>query len=398
MAMIRTNKRENPFVQIDKTFTEDPKLKWVSKGIMSYLLSRPDNWKVRREDLEKRSADGRTVVETALLDLMLNGYIYYWSERGEDGTIKEWIYEIYESPEFNPHLEESIAKATEIIEKKKERNKKKNDKRLGKKVVENPDTGNPHLDKKVENQPDADYPKQDIHPDAGYPEMDSPVLDNPHYNNNELNNKDFTNNEITNNKSIYLKKIEELDIDKVIKNILYKTIDRLIDDQINLDEIELNWQLEKHSQSGLNKYQYADMLFIAFTTVKKSIGSQGKFSNFLKAAVKKYKEQYVYPALASSPSQITKEEMKEFDKRADSFITDKPLTQNDTKAIALSVIKEVIEEFGSAKKASPSWFIEKDAIKRLQNSLNEQEAILYWNEYKDFVLFQIETKQRIKPA
>jgi hypothetical protein len=42
---------------------------------MSYLLSRPDDWQVRVDDLIKRSADGETAVRSALRELEAHGYI-----------------------------------------------------------------------------------------------------------------------------------------------------------------------------------------------------------------------------------------------------------------------------------------------------------------------------------
>lgn len=134
MAFIRTNKNENPFVQVDKTFVEDNNLKWASKGLMVYLLSRPDDWSINQRDLVNRSADGETAVRTALLDLMSHGYVHYYAQRNPDGTIAEWVYEVYESPEFNPHKEQAMKEAAERIMKQKEKTAERNKKRLGKAV------------------------------------------------------------------------------------------------------------------------------------------------------------------------------------------------------------------------------------------------------------------------
>ena len=49
---------DNPFVMIDRRPIENPKLSWKAKGILAYLLSRPDNWVVRLGDLVKHSPDG----------------------------------------------------------------------------------------------------------------------------------------------------------------------------------------------------------------------------------------------------------------------------------------------------------------------------------------------------
>lgn len=168
---VRVNKRENPFVQIDRSCFEDELLSWRGKGMMGYLLSRPNDWVIRKADLVKRSPDGKSVVEGALLDLMERGYIFYYPERDEKGRIEKWIYEVYESPELNPHREEGEAKAKATKEKAKARNKRKNDKRLSK-----PETDNPKIDEK---QPETDNPEQD-----------NPPLDYPPYTNNDSTNID----------------------------------------------------------------------------------------------------------------------------------------------------------------------------------------------------------------
>lgn len=186
MAFIRTVKRENPFVQLDKYFIEDPNLSWEAKGILSYMLSRPDNWKINQKDLQNRSTGGKTKVETALVELMANGYCNWYPIRKNDGTVEEWVYDIYERPDYNPKKEECIVEGQRRVEKKKLKNKLKNEKR---KLKTEPDGDNPILDDK----PQSDYPLLDN------PLPDNPVLDNPPINNNDDINIKINNNEGNNN-------------------------------------------------------------------------------------------------------------------------------------------------------------------------------------------------------
>jgi len=172
MAFVRTVKRENPFVQMDKYFLEDDNLQWESKGLLGYILSRPDNWKINQTDLVKRSAGGKGKVESALLDLMANGYVHWYAVRNDKGQIEEWVYDVYERPEFNPNKDECIAEGKRRIEEKKSRNKRKNEKN---------------------KSPEPDKPKVG-NPETDNPEVGNPEVDNPHYNNNDFNNIDLTNN------------------------------------------------------------------------------------------------------------------------------------------------------------------------------------------------------------
>lgn len=44
--VIRVKKRPSNFVMMDKTFLEDDRLSYKAKGLLAYLLSKPDDWKV----------------------------------------------------------------------------------------------------------------------------------------------------------------------------------------------------------------------------------------------------------------------------------------------------------------------------------------------------------------
>lgn len=103
MAFIRTIKRANPWSQIDRfVFESDPNISWKAKGLMGYLLTRPDGWKIRFNDLVNRAKDGKEAVTSGLKELEKVGYINYYQERTASGTFGEWIYDVYERPELNP--------------------------------------------------------------------------------------------------------------------------------------------------------------------------------------------------------------------------------------------------------------------------------------------------------
>ncbi|MEV2909470.1 helix-turn-helix domain-containing protein [Paenibacillus larvae] len=74
-TIIRTNKHENPYVMIDKYGFNDERLSWKAKGLLGYLLSKPDDWQIYECDLIKQSADGRDSVRTALRELEKFGYL-----------------------------------------------------------------------------------------------------------------------------------------------------------------------------------------------------------------------------------------------------------------------------------------------------------------------------------
>ena len=88
---------DNPFVMIDRRAVENPKLSWRAKGLLAYLLSRPDDWVVRFKDLAKRAPDGAHTIRAAMKELKAAGHVEVITER-EGGKITKWIYKVHEVP------------------------------------------------------------------------------------------------------------------------------------------------------------------------------------------------------------------------------------------------------------------------------------------------------------
>jgi hypothetical protein len=95
--------KDNPFVMIDRRPIENPCLSWRAKGVLTYLVSRPDNWIVRLGDLVKRSPEGVYAVRAALKELTSAGHITRREEREEGtGRFKQYVLEVRELPISNP--------------------------------------------------------------------------------------------------------------------------------------------------------------------------------------------------------------------------------------------------------------------------------------------------------
>jgi hypothetical protein len=67
-------RKVNNFVQIDKAVFEDDRLSFKAKGILGYLLTKPDGWKVIVKDLCNHSTDGERAVYSGLNELRKYGY------------------------------------------------------------------------------------------------------------------------------------------------------------------------------------------------------------------------------------------------------------------------------------------------------------------------------------
>jgi hypothetical protein len=106
-GIIRVYKnKDNPYVMVNKRYLSDCKLSWKAKGILTYLLSKPDNWKVIVGDLIKQSTDGRDAVYAGLKELKENGYMKKYPIKNDQGKITHWESIVYEEPfTENPEVE-----------------------------------------------------------------------------------------------------------------------------------------------------------------------------------------------------------------------------------------------------------------------------------------------------
>ncbi|EPY6430610.1 helix-turn-helix domain-containing protein [Clostridium sporogenes] len=101
MAVFRVIKdKENPYVMLNKYFVYDGRLSLKAKGLMSYFLSRPDNWEFYSSEIEKNCKDGEKAIRTAIKELETNGYIERLLKRDSNGKlIGGYDYTIYEIPQ-----------------------------------------------------------------------------------------------------------------------------------------------------------------------------------------------------------------------------------------------------------------------------------------------------------
>lgn len=119
-GIIRVEKHTKNFVILNKVFLEDKRLSFKSKGILTYLLSKPDDWTVRVNELISASTDGESSVRSALKELESCGYYRKYRVRTEDGSkIARWDSVIYESPvEMDSEPVQQSQKETEKSQEK----------------------------------------------------------------------------------------------------------------------------------------------------------------------------------------------------------------------------------------------------------------------------------------
>jgi predicted transcriptional regulator len=74
MSIIRTKKTKNYSV-ICNNFFSDTRLSWKAKGLLGYLLTKPDDWEVYVNQLATVSEDGRDSTTAGVNELLELGYI-----------------------------------------------------------------------------------------------------------------------------------------------------------------------------------------------------------------------------------------------------------------------------------------------------------------------------------
>ena len=89
---------DNPFVMIDKNVFEDTSLSFKAKGILGYLLSRPNDWTLIIADIQKRSTNGKDSVKNGIDELIERGYIVKTEQPRQAGKFATCDYVVYEKP------------------------------------------------------------------------------------------------------------------------------------------------------------------------------------------------------------------------------------------------------------------------------------------------------------
>lgn len=75
---------------------EDSRLSFRARGILAFLVAKPDDWQVRAESIAKMGKEGRDAVQAALRELRNCGYYRVITERLSDGRLIR-ITEVYDT-------------------------------------------------------------------------------------------------------------------------------------------------------------------------------------------------------------------------------------------------------------------------------------------------------------
>lgn len=99
MSIIRVKKdKNNPYLIMNKTCLDDIRLSLKAKGLLCFLLSKPDNWYINTTDIVSCSSNGIDSVWSAIRELVKYGYMYRHRFRTSNGSFHSYNYLVYEHP------------------------------------------------------------------------------------------------------------------------------------------------------------------------------------------------------------------------------------------------------------------------------------------------------------
>ena len=96
MAIYRLQKKEKDFLIVDKGFVNDRSLSLEATGLLLLMLSLPDDWQFRVNDLVNRKSNGRDSFRSALKELEAAGYVVreQTRENGKFGAVDYIVHEV----------------------------------------------------------------------------------------------------------------------------------------------------------------------------------------------------------------------------------------------------------------------------------------------------------------
>lgn len=105
MAVVRAEKNSD-FTRISNSLFKEKNMSLKAKGLLSLMLSLPDDWKFSINGLVGLSADGRDGVAKALLELERFGYLRRRRVTDKKGHFVGYEYDIFEQPQSDtPYVE-----------------------------------------------------------------------------------------------------------------------------------------------------------------------------------------------------------------------------------------------------------------------------------------------------
>ena len=97
--VIRKVRKEKEFAQISNELINNKELSYKALGILTYILSKPDDWQVYMSDLIREKVDGEKSVRNGLNELIEKKYVQRYRVYNKDtGKVHHWETLVSETP------------------------------------------------------------------------------------------------------------------------------------------------------------------------------------------------------------------------------------------------------------------------------------------------------------
>jgi len=89
-----------PYTVVSNEILNDERLSFKAKGLLVFLLSKPDHWRPRAGHLAAVGPDGRHAIRSATKELEAAGYMHLSRIRASDGQLEGTQWEVYDRPQL----------------------------------------------------------------------------------------------------------------------------------------------------------------------------------------------------------------------------------------------------------------------------------------------------------
>lgn len=110
MSIVRVNKQTGRFLVASAEVFEDQGLSFGARGLMAYLLTKPNNWEVRRDHLVSSSPAGRVKIQRMINELKDAGYMRRFQENDPKTGLFVTVTDVYEMKALNPDYRKTDVK------------------------------------------------------------------------------------------------------------------------------------------------------------------------------------------------------------------------------------------------------------------------------------------------
>lgn len=94
--------RNKGYTVMSNHHLRNPELSLKAKGLMSQMLSLPENWDYTLRGLTEINKENLDAIRSAMRELEQAGYIIRSRKRDDRGRLRDAEYVIYEQPQFLP--------------------------------------------------------------------------------------------------------------------------------------------------------------------------------------------------------------------------------------------------------------------------------------------------------